>query len=319
MSATSSEARTAQPSGAISPGLEHAELVERAGDGAHRAGRDLGVEGGVVELGVAEQDLDDPDIDAVLEQMGGEAVAQRMRADPLGDVGGLCRLDDDAMELPGADRLHRVLAREQPAVAMHHALLPPDLPPLAQQGEQIGREHGVAVLPALAALDPEQHALAVDVGDLQRRDLGDAQACAIGDRQRRLVLEAGGGVQQPGDLVAAQHHGQLARMGQPDELARQVRPIDRVGEEEAQRRHDAVHGRHRNAGIALLDLEPAQIIRRRRIGRAAQEGREAPDIANVVALRLSREPAHVHIVDQPLAQRADRGIENRMGHRQAPC
>ena len=43
--------------------LEQAELVERARDRADRPGRDLGVEGGVVELGVPEQDLDDPDVD----------------------------------------------------------------------------------------------------------------------------------------------------------------------------------------------------------------------------------------------------------------
>ena len=68
---------------------------------------------------------------------------------------------------------------------------------------------------------------------------------------------------------------------------------------------DAVHGRHRHAGLALLDLEPAQILRRRGIGRAPEEGREAPDIADVVALRLAAEMPHVHIVDQALAQRAD--------------
>ena len=91
--------------------------------------------------------------------------------------------------------------------------------------------------PALAALDPQQHTLAVDVADLQRRHLGDAQAGAIGDRKRGLVLEAGGGVEEAGDRGAAHDHGQLARMRQPDELARQVRTIDRMREEEAQRRH----------------------------------------------------------------------------------
>ena len=238
------------------------------------------------ELGVPEQDLDDPDVGAVLQQVGGEAVAQRVRPDPLGDVGGLRRLDDDAVELPGADRLHRMLSREQPAVAVHHALLPPDLPPLAQQREQVGRQHGIAVPPALAALDAQQHALAVDVGDLQRRDLGDAQARAIGDRERGLVLEAGGGVEQPGDLVAAQHHGQLARVRQPDELARQVGAVERLGEEEAQRRHDAVHGRHGNAVLLLLDLEPAQVVGGRRVWRTPEERRQPSDIAEIVALRL---------------------------------
>ena len=80
------------------------------------------------------------------------------------------------------------------------------------------------------------------------------------------MLEAGGRVEQSRDLVPAQHHGQVARMRHPDQLARQVGPVDRVREEEPQRRHDAVHGRRRHAGIALFDLEPAHVIRRRRIG-----------------------------------------------------
>jgi hypothetical protein len=35
-----------------------------------------------------EQDLDDPDIGVLFEQMGGEAVPQRMRRHPLFDPGG---------------------------------------------------------------------------------------------------------------------------------------------------------------------------------------------------------------------------------------
>jgi hypothetical protein len=58
------------------------------------------------------------------------SVAQCVRTDPLGDVGGVRRLDDDPIELPRTDRLHCVLPRKQPAVAVHHAMLPPDLPPL---------------------------------------------------------------------------------------------------------------------------------------------------------------------------------------------
>src|SRR3954467_13806757 len=78
MSATSSEARTASAGGCDLSGPEHAELVERAGHGAHRSGRDLGVEGGIVQLRVPEQDLDDADINTVLQEMGCETVAQRV-------------------------------------------------------------------------------------------------------------------------------------------------------------------------------------------------------------------------------------------------
>jgi transposase InsO family protein len=100
------------------------------------------------------------------------------------------------MEVPGADRLHGVLSRKQPTIPMHHALLVPDLPPLAQQGEQIRREYGIAIPATLATLDPDQHALAVDIGGLERRDLGHTQANAIGERESRLMLEAGGRVEQ---------------------------------------------------------------------------------------------------------------------------
>src|SRR3954454_7056075 len=103
MSATSSEARTASGGGCDLSGLEHPKLVERAGHGAHRSGRDLGVEGGVLQLRMPEQDLNDADIHAVLEEMGREAVAQRVRPDPLADPRCLCRLDDDPVQMSGAD------------------------------------------------------------------------------------------------------------------------------------------------------------------------------------------------------------------------
>ena len=49
---------------------------------------------------MAEQRLDDADVDAVLEQVRGEAVPQRVRPDPLADARGVSRLDDDTVQLP---------------------------------------------------------------------------------------------------------------------------------------------------------------------------------------------------------------------------
>lgn len=59
--------------------------------------------------------------------------------------------------------------------------------------------------------------------------------------------------------------------------------------------------------LALLDLEPAHVVRRRRVGRPAEERGEAPDVADIVALGGARKAPHVHVFDQPLTQRADRG------------
>src|ERR1700730_637428 len=68
--------------------------------------------------------------------------------------------------------------------------------PVAQQLKQLRREHDIAILVTLALLDAQRHPLAVNVEHLQRDDLGHAQACAIGDAERRLVFDAGGGLQK---------------------------------------------------------------------------------------------------------------------------
>jgi hypothetical protein len=99
-------------------------------------------------------------------------------------------------------------------------------------------------------------------------------------------------------------------MRHPDQPAREVGPVERVREEEPQRRDNAVHRRHGNAGVALLDLEAAQILRRGCVGRAPDKRGEAPHVAYVVALGLALEPAHIRVVDQSLAQRTDRGGGN---------
>ena len=59
---------------------ERCDLVERTGDGPHCPCRHLGVERRVIELGVAQQDLDHADIDAILEQMRRETVPVMSRS-----------------------------------------------------------------------------------------------------------------------------------------------------------------------------------------------------------------------------------------------
>src|SRR5882672_4646726 len=112
------------------------------------------------------------------------AVPQRVQRDPLVDLGHLRRGVAGAVELPGRERLDRVAPRKQPA------LRPGRLPPGAQQRKKMLGEHDIAVLAALALLDPDHHAGAVDVGDLERDHLGSAQARSIGYAQRHPVLEA---------------------------------------------------------------------------------------------------------------------------------
>ncbi len=49
----------------------------------------------------------------------------------------------------------------------------------AQFLEQDGAEHDIAVLPAFAALNVHDHASAIDIADLEARELGAAHAGAV--------------------------------------------------------------------------------------------------------------------------------------------
>ena len=92
-----------------------------------------------------------------LQEMGGEAVPQRMRRCVLLDPGRLRSRVAGAGKLTRGDRLEWIAAREQPAPRAANQ------PPIAQQIKQPRRQHCVAILAALALLDPDHHPRAVDI------------------------------------------------------------------------------------------------------------------------------------------------------------
>ena len=74
------------------------------------------VTGGGLELGMAEQHLDGAQIDAVIQQMGGEGVAHYMGAKKLGYTRLLAQLLAD---LPNAGQVHgrpRLVSRKEPVL-----------------------------------------------------------------------------------------------------------------------------------------------------------------------------------------------------------
>jgi hypothetical protein len=58
--------------------------------------------------------------------------------------------------------------------------------------------------------------------------------------------------------------------------------------------------------LVLVNLETADILRRRRIRRPLEECRKAANEADVVALRPRSQTAHCHVFEHALPQRADR-------------
>jgi len=161
----------------------------------------------------------------------------------LGHVGGSMA---SAIELTCGQRQQRIAARKQPG------LRPRDAIPVAQQLEQLGREHRMAILAPFALLDPDHHALGVDVGYLQRCHLRHAQARAIGRSERRLVLRPRCCLQKAHHLLGAEDHGDLPRLGDKGQRPGDIGPVDRHVEEEAQRRHRGVDRRRPHAVLGQM-------------------------------------------------------------------
>lgn len=90
--------------------LRRPQGVERADHFAQQISGNLGVQRGRIEPLVAKQGLDDPDVNLLLQQMGGEAVAQDVHGHALVDprqVGGGV---DGAVQLPCAERIDGILS-----------------------------------------------------------------------------------------------------------------------------------------------------------------------------------------------------------------
>lgn len=154
----------------------------------------------------------------------------------------------------------------------HHPATPAFAPPQPQQFQELRREHGVAIPASLALLDADQHACAVDIIDLEVRDLRYAQARAIGDTERGLVLDTRCCFEQPRRFLHAQHVRQLAWMAHDHQHTCQIPPLQRHQEQEPQRRDRAVDGRGPDAALMLIQLEATDVLGRRSIGRASEEG-----------------------------------------------
>jgi len=111
----------------------------------------------------------------------------------------------------------------------------------------------------LAVDDMDDHALAVDVGDLDPGELGAAHAGSVKNHQQRALKQTAAGVDQTRDFFLAEDAGQLPgalRIGQ--ELA-ELMATQRAHEEEPQ------------CGHVVLDRSRAELELREQIGLVAAQ------------------------------------------------
>jgi len=75
------------------------------------------VQGGRLDGPMAEQDLDETQVGAVLHEMGGEAVSEHVGRHPLRDAGGTAGAGDGPLHGALVEGTTRVAARKQPGTA----------------------------------------------------------------------------------------------------------------------------------------------------------------------------------------------------------
>src|SRR6516225_5277583 len=117
--------------------------------------------------------------------------------------------------------------------------------------------------------------------DLEPDHLAGAQAAA--------VAETASDSEQVTRLVRAHYQRDLLRLTDVIDLGGKIQSPQCHAEQEPQPGHDAVAIADAHAGLGRVQLEPADILRRRGVGRAIEKRGKPFAAANVASLRARRE------------------------------
>src|ERR1700687_5975715 len=177
----------------------------------------------------------------------------------------------------------------------------------AQFLEQDGAEHNVAVLPAFAVLNVHDHASAVDIADLQARELGAAHAGAVEGHQNGAIEGSRRSLDELCYFFLTENGGQAIALLGRGSVGNAPGPLERLDVEEAQGAEmvghrtgsQFVHGEE--LGMVLAD-----VLRSQPIGRAVEVLGEPLDQANVTRCGSLRVMPWLYCLQHLFAQ---------MGHR----
>jgi hypothetical protein len=165
---------------------------------------------------------------------------------------------------------------------------------------------------ALALTDADGHALAVDVGDLEADEFGDAQAGGVEGHEDGPGFEPAGRGEQPADLVAAEDDGELLLFLLADDAVQGPVAVEGDAVEEAQGTADLVEGARRDVAVVDeveqvgADLLRAELIR----GPLVVPG-ELGDGPEVGVPGVGGEVAHLHVFEHALPERGHGGLLER--------
>ena len=176
-------------------------------------------------------------------------------------------------------------------------------PVSAEQGQCLFGQGNIPVFGALAAVDMDLEALAINVGDLQEEGFMEPQSQAIDGGKGDLVVEGGGGHQEALDLLDTEHGRETVRGLRANEREGIPIALEDVLIEEA----DAtVADAHRRWGEAV-DIFPVQevvleFLFRDAVGGCVEELGQQADFSDRGCLRPFAFTAEVESRDHLLTQ-----------------
>ena len=283
------------------------EPVKRAdgfGDGVGRDGR---ITRGGIDPAMAEQRLNDAQIRAVFQHVGGETVAEGVDGDAFVEARRARRFPAGGLQRLGVHVAAFAPSGEQPI--LRRGILPlsgrmPGTPPAAQHFQQAGGEHGIAVLLAFALPYADEHAPGIDVAHLQRHDLGDAQAGSIGGHQRGAIANGADVLEKLIYLGCAEHYRQLVRNPAARQCTLWPGRFQSHVVEELGGRHKVIDRFGRvPALIDQVELVFANFFQAQMFGAGLIESCQTGDVMQVGSLRFAAEIAQLHVFDHALTKR----------------
>src|ERR1035438_4188557 len=253
-----------------------------------------------LQILMAEQKLDGAQVGTGFEQMRGPGMANQVRRNSLTNAGLLRCL--------GACQPHDLVADGLLVIAMHPrreqigAGLEPS-PVDAQVLEQGWAQGQIAVLVALAIDHMEDHALAVDVGDLQPGQFGAAHAGSVKHQQQGALKQAAAGVDQTCDFFLAEDVGQLLpHLGIGQKLA-ELMTMKRANVEEPQCGHVVLdRSRAELEFPEQVGLVAAQLIRTKLVRRLSKVLGEPLDETQITPRRAGRVVATLELFEHHFAK-----------------
>ena len=212
---------------------------------AMKSRRHAGVASRRVELFVSEQRLNQPNVLAVLEQMGlGQGMTEPTKRDRLAQPRRLRRLLEQPAELARGRRVtinaYRETANVGSGATPASRLVGRDFHHRRNRSRVLAGKHHITVLAAFRLHDADDHLLAVDVAGSQPHHFAGPQPATIRQRQHRACLEARRHSQNALDLLGAQHRRRRYRLLKMPDLGRQIVATQRDAEQEAHPGHDPV-------------------------------------------------------------------------------